>query len=76
MQLADEVQTIRERKQSLLREQQELGARRHDLKERYQLLYRHVFQVCNDLNDSPKIYQQVLHTISICNNYFPRFRRH
>ncbi|XP_035705572.1 segmentation protein cap'n'collar isoform X2 [Folsomia candida] len=53
MQLADEVQTIRERKQSLLREQQELGARRHDLKERYQLLYRHVFQALRDPDGNP-----------------------
>lgn len=45
LQLADEVQKIRDRKLALLREQEELAGRRNNLKDRYAMLYRTVFQV-------------------------------
>lgn len=45
IQLADEVQRIREKKTDLHRQQESLMERRSDLKERYSMLYRTVFQV-------------------------------
>ncbi|KAG6463827.1 hypothetical protein O3G_MSEX014089 [Manduca sexta] len=43
--LADEVRTVRDRKQRTLRERAALLADRQRLKERFATLYRHVFQV-------------------------------
>ena len=45
LQLADEVQRIREKKHALLKDQECLVARRNELKEKYSHLYRTVFQV-------------------------------
>ncbi|ODM90841.1 Segmentation protein cap'n'collar [Orchesella cincta] len=53
LQLADEVSRIRERKQSLMREQQGLLSRRTELKERYNLLCRTVTQALRETDGNP-----------------------
>jgi nuclear factor erythroid 2 len=52
-QLAEEVQKIRDRKQNLMREQDSLLGRRNALKDKYSLLYRHVFQALKDPEGGP-----------------------
>lgn len=45
--LADEVKAIQNRKNDLYNEYEYLNSERNRIKHKFSLLYRHIFQVCN-----------------------------
>ncbi|CAG7820529.1 unnamed protein product [Allacma fusca] len=53
LQLAEEVARIRDKKSSLLREHENLAARRNEIREKYLQLYRTVFQALRDRDGNP-----------------------
>jgi nuclear factor erythroid 2 len=53
LQLAEEVQRIRDKKIALVRDQENLVARRNEIREKYLQLYRTVFQALRDRDGNP-----------------------